>query len=53
MSLKSKTGETCEKACCWCVAAIIVALTLLALTWTLILASNTSVLGMVKIIFPD
>jgi hypothetical protein len=26
---------------------------LLALTWTLILASNTSVLGMIKIIFPD
>jgi len=53
MSLKSKTGETCEKTCCWCVAAVIVALTLLALTWTVILASNTSVLGMIKIIFPD
>jgi ribosomal protein L30/L7E len=26
---------------------------LLALTWTVILASNTSVLGMIKIIFPD
>ena len=53
MSLKSKTGKTCEKTCCWCVVAIIVALTLLALTWTLILASNTSVSGMIKIIFPD
>jgi len=53
MSLKSKTGETCEKTCCWCVMAVIVALTLLALTWTVILASNTSVSGMLKIIFPD
>jgi hypothetical protein len=26
---------------------------LLALTWTVILASNTSVLGMIKIAFPD
>jgi hypothetical protein len=26
---------------------------LLALTWTIILASNTSVKGMIKIIFPD
>ena len=49
MNLKSKTGETCEKTCCWCVIAVIVALTLLALTWTVILASNTSVLGMIKI----
>jgi hypothetical protein len=53
MNLKSKTGETCEKTCCWCLVAVIVALTLLALTWTVILASNTSVLGMIKIIFPD
>ena len=49
MSLKSTTGKTC----CWCVVAVIVALTLLALTWTVILASNTSVLGMIKVIFPD
>ena len=53
MNLKSKAGETCEKTCCWCLVAVIVALTLLALTWTVILASNTSVLGMIKIIFPD
>jgi hypothetical protein len=53
MNLKSKTGETCEKTCCWCVLTVIVVLTLLALTWTLILASNTSVSGMIKIIFPD
>jgi hypothetical protein len=53
MSLKSKTGQACEKTCCWCVLTVIVALTLLALTWTVILASNTSVLGMIKIIFPD
>jgi ribosomal protein L30/L7E len=49
MSLKSTT----EKTSCWCVAITIAALTLLALTWTVILASNTSVLGMIKIIFPD
>jgi ribosomal protein L30/L7E len=53
MNLKSKTGKTCEKTCCWCVVAVIVTLTLLALTWTVILASNTSVSGMIKIIFPD
>jgi ribosomal protein L30/L7E len=49
MSLKSAT----EKTCCWCIAITLVALTLLAVTWTIILASNTSVLGMIKIIFPD
>jgi len=49
MSLKSTT----EKTSCWCVAITIAALTLLALTWILILASNTSVSGMIKIIFPD
>jgi len=49
MSLKTAT----EKTCCWCVAITIAALTLLAVTWTIILASNTSVLGMIKIIFPD
>jgi len=53
MSLKSKTGKTCENICCWCVVSVIVALTLLVLTWTVILASNTSVSGMIKIIFPD
>jgi len=52
MSLKAITGKTCE-TCCWCVLAVIVALTLLALTWMMILASNTSVLGMIKLIFPD
>ena len=52
MSLKSKTGETCKETCCWCVLTVIVTLTLLALTWTVILASNTSVLGMIKTIFP-
>ncbi|MEN8206995.1 MAG: hypothetical protein ABFS24_13435 [Pseudomonadota bacterium] len=49
MSLKSAT----EKTCIWCVAITIAALTLLALTWTVILASNTSVLGMINVIFPD
>jgi ribosomal protein L30/L7E len=49
MSLKTAT----EKTCVWCVAITLVALTLLAVTWTIILASNTSVLGMIKIIFPD
>ncbi|MDH3947382.1 MAG: hypothetical protein OEU74_00315 [Gammaproteobacteria bacterium] len=53
MSLKSKMGKTCEKACCWCVVAVTVALTLLALTWIVILASNTSVLDMLKTILPD
>lgn len=53
MSLTTKTGETCERTCCWCVVAVIVSLFLLALTWTLILASNTSVTGMLRIIFPD
>ena len=53
MSLTSKTGETCEKTCCWCVVAVIVALFLLALTWMMILASDTSVMGMLRIIFPD
>jgi hypothetical protein len=53
MSLESKMGKTCEKTCCWCVVAVIVAVTLLVLTWTVILASNTSVSGMIKIIFPD
>ena len=42
-----------EKTCAWCVAITIAALTLLALTWMMILASNTSVLGMIKVIFPD
>ena len=49
MSLKSKT----EKTCCWCVGITIAALALLALTWTVILASNTSVMDMIKVIFPD
>jgi ribosomal protein L30/L7E len=53
MSLNSGVVKTCEKTICWCVVAVIVALTLLALTWTVILASNTSVSGMIKIIFPD
>lgn len=53
MSSKSKLGMTCEKTCCWCVVATIVALTLLVLTWTVILASNTSVSEMIKVIFPD
>jgi ribosomal protein L30/L7E len=53
MSLKSIVCKTGEKTCCWCVVAVIVALTLLALTWTVILASNTSVSDMIKIIFPD
>ena len=49
MSLESTT----KKTCCWCVVITAVALTLLALTWTVILASNTSVLEMIKIAFPD
>ena len=53
MSLEPITDKTCKKTCCWCVMIVMVALTLLALTWTVILASNTSVLGMIKIIFPD
>ena len=53
MSLKSIVCKTGEKTCCWCVVAVIVALTLLMLTWAVIIASNTSVLGMIKIIFPD
>jgi len=36
MSLKSVAGKTCV----WCVAATMVALTLLAVTWTVILISN-------------
>ena len=53
MSLKSIVCKTGEETCCWCVVAVIGTLTLLALTWAVILASNTSVLGMIKIIFPD
>jgi len=53
MSLEPMTEKICKKTCCWCVVTVIVALTLLALTWTVILASNTSVSGMIKIIFPD
>jgi ribosomal protein L30/L7E len=49
MSLKSTVCETC----CWCVVTAIIALTLLAVTWTVILASNTSVSGMIQTIFPD
>ena len=36
MSLKSATGKTCV----WCVAIVIASLTLLAVTWTVILFSN-------------
>jgi len=36
MSLKSVAGKTCV----WCVAATIAGLTLLAVTWTVILVSN-------------
>ena len=36
MSLKSVAGKTCT----WCVAIAIAALTLLAITWTMILFSN-------------
>jgi hypothetical protein len=36
MSLKSAVGKTCV----WCVAAAVAALTLLAVTWTVILVSN-------------
>jgi hypothetical protein len=49
MSIKSGLCETC----CACVVTVIVALTLLALTWVVIIASDTSVWGMIKIIFPD
>ena len=36
MSLKSVVGKTCV----WCVAIIMAALTLLAVTWTVIILSN-------------
>ena len=36
MSLKAVE----EKTCFWCVAAVMAALTLLAVTWTVILVSN-------------
>jgi hypothetical protein len=36
MSLKSVVGKTCV----WCVAAAVAALSLLAVTWVVILASN-------------
>jgi len=36
MNLKSVVGKTCI----WCVAAIIAGLSLLAVTWMVILASN-------------
>jgi len=49
MSIKSVSSKTCV----WCVAAAIIALALLAVTWTVILASNTSVSGMIQTIFPD
>ncbi len=36
MSIKSAVGKTCV----WCVAIVIASLTLLAVTWTVILFSN-------------
>ena len=36
MSIKSVTGKTCV----WCIAIVIASLTLLAVTWTVILVSN-------------
>lgn len=49
MNVISVSGKTCV----WCAAAAIVGLTLLAITWVVIVASNTNALGMIKIIFPD
>ena len=48
MSIKSVLCESC----CGCIVAVVVAVTLLVLTWAVIIASNTSVLGMIKIVFP-
>jgi hypothetical protein len=48
MSLKTVTG----KICVWCVAVTVAALTLLAVTWTVILVSDTGVLSTIKIMFP-
>jgi len=36
MSIKSVVGKTCV----WCVAAIIAGLSLLAVTWTVMIVSN-------------
>ena len=36
MSLKTVVGKTCV----WCVAAIIAGLSLLAITWTVMIVSN-------------
>jgi hypothetical protein len=36
MSLKTVVGKTCV----WCVAAIIAVLSLLAITWTVMIVSN-------------
>ena len=49
MSLKSATGKTFV----WCVAVAVAALTVLAVTWTVMLVSDTGVLSTIKIMFPD
>lgn len=48
MSLKSIWEETCE----WCLAAVIAALTLLAIIWTVILVKYTGVLNTIEVMFP-
>ena len=53
MNLTSRMGKTCEKTFCCCVVAGVVALTLVALTTVVMIASNTGFTGMFKVLFPD
>jgi len=53
MSTIAKFGETCQKTVCGCVVAAVVAVTLLSITAVMLLASNTSVAGMFRVLFPD
>jgi hypothetical protein len=53
MSATSKLSETCGKTFCGCVVAVVVALTLLSVTAVVLVANNTSVSNMFKVLFPD
>ncbi|MEN8207435.1 MAG: hypothetical protein ABFS24_15725 [Pseudomonadota bacterium] len=49
MSLKS----TKKKTCVWCVAITIASLTLLAVTWTVLLFNHPGALNAIKAVFSD
>jgi hypothetical protein len=53
MNFTSRIGETCEETFCSCIVVAVIALTLLAVTAVVMVASNTGITGMFRVLFPD